>query len=76
LQWLVCQDVLVQVGSTDATHIVTSGMGPGEDIADGQEIHPRDLDKVVERISSADDWSVRLVGNLGLGFFCNRLVEH
>ena len=52
------------------------GMGPGEDIADGQEIHPRDLDEVVERISSTDDRSVCLVGNLGLGFFRNRLVEH
>jgi hypothetical protein len=51
---------------------------PGEDsIADGQEIHPRDLDEVVERILSADDETVCLIGNLGLGFFCsNRFGEH
>ena len=51
-------------------------MGPGNDIAHGQEVHPRDLDEVVERMSSIDDGHVRIVGNLGLGFFRNRLVEH
>jgi hypothetical protein len=52
-----------------ASHLEPSGMGPGEDIADGQEIYPRDLDEVVEIILSADDGTVCFVGNLGLGFF-------
>ncbi len=42
-----------------------------------QQMHPRDLDEgELERISSTEDGNVRVVGNLGLGFFRNRLVEH
>ena len=55
----------------------TSGMGPGDDVANAvEERHPVDLDR--EDITDCEtlDGDVRIVKDLGLGYFRSRLVEH
>ena len=69
---------MARIASTlDARNYDRSGMGAGSDVGI-EERHPIDLDRitVATEVTPTAAGTVRVVNNLGLGYFRSKLVEH